>query len=373
MGSVAAYFVYVALDHPARDWDMVPYVMAILNDGTREIPELHAATWNLIKARIPEEAFRLLSTGDSFREKLHADAAAMHSQLPLFESKYGYVLLGRAVSWVSDPTAALVWISLFAALTVLAVLFHQTYQLEGIAVLTWLPIVKLLGLSALSNFPTPDAIATAATVVGLWLLLAGRLGSAVVLMVLGAFLRPDNVVLNVMLCGVIFSRSVRAAVLLGICSLAVYAINVRMGAHPGWWVHFHYNFLSWSADMRGFEPPFDLMLYFEVLKVQFMRLYHHDWVFLALLAFILAGAFAKGPDRKLVWALLAAIAATFVCRFVLYPSTEARIYSPLLFSLAVLAFHASRKSAAMPSAGGSCPTSRDHPDPGSCHSPMRAG
>ncbi len=192
-------------------------------------------------------------------------------------------------------------------------------------------------------------------------------------MVLGAFLRPDNVVLNVMLCGVIFSRSVRAAVLLGICSLAVYAINVRMGAHPGWWVHFHYNFLSWSADMRGFEPPFDLMLYFEVLKVQFMRLYHHDWVFLALLAFILAGAFAKGPDRKLVWALLAAIAATFVCRFVLYPSTEARIYSPLLFSLAVLAFHASRKSAAMPSGGGSCPTSRDHPDPGSCHSPMRAG
>jgi hypothetical protein len=269
----------------------------------------------------------------------------MHSQLPLFESKYGYVVLGKLVAWVSGPIDALVWISLCASLALLFVLFHQACQLHGVAVIAWLPIVKLLGLSALSNFPTPDAIATAAIVVGLWLLLAGRLGAAVVLLVLGTFLRPDNIVLNVMLCIVIAPRSIRAAATLGACSLAAYAINVQMGAHPGWWVHFHYNFLSWPADMRGFAPRFDLMLYVDVLKFQLQRLHHHDWVFLALLAFILAGALAAGPDRKLVLGLLAAIAATFVGRFVLYPSTEARIYSPLLFSLAVLALHAAVRPA----------------------------
>lgn len=80
MGSGAGYFIYVALDHPARSWDMIPCVMAILNDSVRDVTALHAEAWKLIKARVPKEAFRLLPTGDIFREKLHADAAAMHDR-----------------------------------------------------------------------------------------------------------------------------------------------------------------------------------------------------------------------------------------------------------------------------------------------------
>ena len=59
---------------------------------------LHAKTWALVKQWVPAEALADLIYRDSYRETMHATPAALISQLPLYESKLGYVLLLKALS-----------------------------------------------------------------------------------------------------------------------------------------------------------------------------------------------------------------------------------------------------------------------------------
>lgn len=339
-GSVAAYFVYVAADHPSRDWDMVSYVMAILNDGTRDVAALNVDTWAAIKSRTTEAELRHLTTGVPYREELYANAAALVSQLPIYESKYGYVLLTKAVALVLHPVDTLVWISLAGSLTILAVLFGHSLRLGGIASLAWLPIVKLLNLSALSNFPTPDAIATAFVLLGVGALLARRFAWAVVLLVVATFLRPDTFILNGLLGLWLLPQSLRATLALAVGTIAAYQFDMWMGKHPGWWAQFTFNFMEMPTDLRVFAPRFELAAYLDVLKAQALRIHHHDWVYSVLGLFILAASSASGPDRPRILGLLAVLAVAFVVRFLLYPSLEWRVYSSILFALPLLVLYA---------------------------------
>src|SRR5215218_4564672 len=104
--AVCGILVFSATTRGAWDWDVIGYTMAVLNDGTPE-EALHAKTWALVKQRVPAEALADLIYRDSYRETMHATPAALISQLPLYESKLGYVLLLKALSPVADPIDAM--------------------------------------------------------------------------------------------------------------------------------------------------------------------------------------------------------------------------------------------------------------------------
>ena len=151
-----AFLAFSATTRGAWDWDMIPYTMAVLRGGEADIAALHAKTWALIKDHVPARAFAELSSLGVIRQTMHANPAALASQLPLFESKFGYIVLLKAVSLVTDPVSAMRAVSLASALGILLILFGECWSIEGIASLVWVPLVGLFGLSSLATMLSPD-------------------------------------------------------------------------------------------------------------------------------------------------------------------------------------------------------------------------
>jgi hypothetical protein len=135
---VAAQFVYFSLTRPSIDWDTVPYTMAILKGpafetkGVLDAPALHAATWATLKPWLTPDLLAYMTEGD-YRIAQYTQPAALVSQLPLFESKYGYVLALKAVASFTSPVQAIILASLVGALGTLAIVFAAAVRLDGIA------------------------------------------------------------------------------------------------------------------------------------------------------------------------------------------------------------------------------------------------
>ncbi len=210
---IAVYFAYFAITRPAVDWDVVPYTMAILKggatspDGAVDIVALHANTWATIRPHVSPEGWAYLTTDTSYAEAQHLDPMALFSQLPLYESKYGYILLLKARGARDGPGAGD---------------RHgepgERARHPGDPACTppgastasprspWLPLVLLFGLGGFASMVSPDAVFTFAYVAGVAALLSERARLAVFCFLMAALLRPDGIVLNVFLCGVLAFR-----------------------------------------------------------------------------------------------------------------------------------------------------------------------
>ena len=321
--AVCGILVFSATTRGAWDWDVIGYTMAVLKDGTPDVA-LHAKTWALVKQWVPAEALADLIYRDSYRETMHATPAALISQLPLYESKLGYVLLLKALSPVADPIGAMRAVSLVCTLGILLVLFRECWAIRGVASLAWLPFVGLFGLSEFATMLSPDPVATFLYVVAFAALLAGRLKVALGLAVLAVFIRPEGVVLNVMLFAVLVRRSPAPAVVLLLASAALCFANLALSSHVGWWAQFHFNFVERPPDLAASRPGFDFRTYFFVLAeategtvasalVPGRRGRRHSG----------AGLLARGGAPLAAFLLLAIVAAAPI-RFIVYPSVEMR-------------------------------------------------
>lgn len=347
---VAVYFIYFAITRPALDWDVVGYTTAMLKsgalggEGTIDAAALHARSWAAVKPHLSPEGLAYLRTGTSYAEAQHLDPAALISQLPLYESKYGYVLLLRAVALVVEPVRAIVLVSLSGALGILALLATAAWRLDGFGSLAWLPIALLFGLGSFASMVSPDTIFTFACVAGLAAMLSERLRLAVTCFLAAVLLRPDGVVLNVALCAVLAARrQYGAALVLLFGSVAASAINVMIGKHIGWWAQFHFNFLGPQNVLTDFRPPFEPGLYVGVLTKQIGTVSHLAWVHAAVAAVMTAILLLAGTSGGR-WAglLLGALLAGAAARFLLYPSSELRFYAPHLFGIGLIILHAMR-------------------------------
>ncbi len=347
---IACYFVYFAITRPALDWDVVPYTMAILKagatspDGMIDAATLHARTWAAIEPHLSPEGVAYLTTANDYVEAQFFDPAALASQLPLYESKYGYIVLLKGVARAVDPVRAIVVVSLVGALGILALLVHAAWPLEGIASLAWLPIVLLFQLGSFASMVSPDAIFAFACVAGIAALLSERLRLAVFCLLMAALLRPDGVVLNVFLCCVMAARrQYRATLVLLAGSLAAYAMNMLAGQHIGWWPQFYFNFVERVNVLTDFRPSFDPGLYFDVVMDQIGRVSHMAWLHAAVAAVLIAIILLARPDggRRLGLLLMALLVGVAV-RFLLYPAAELRFYAPHLLGIGLIILHAMR-------------------------------
>jgi hypothetical protein len=328
--AIAAYFSYFALKRPAWDWDMVPYTLSVLGDSDK--------TWALVKAYVPARDYALLIDGDAYRRDVFADPALLASQLPLYENKLGYVLLLKALSPIADPIAAMMALTLVSALGTLAILFRLSWPIAGVASLGWLLVVKLFDLTA--SLASPDTVEAFIAALGFWTLLARRYRLAVAILVAGAVVRPDAMIVGVILGLAILRLSRVSGLTLIAGSVAAYLLDMLVGRHIGWWGQLHFNFLGVQSDLRGFDPPFSMSLYLQVLLRQLVELAHLQWFYLGLGAAMLGGLLLARRDDKVASVLLLALLVSAVLRFVAYPSVEMRLYWPLLFGLAMVMLHA---------------------------------
>lgn len=349
---IALYFAWFAITRPALDWDVVPYTMAILKagatapDGTVDIAALHARTWATIKPLVTQEELFYLTKASSYVAAQYLDPNALFSQLPLYESKYGYILLLRAVALVAEPVRAIVLVSLASALGILAILVQAAWRLDGIATLLWLPVVLLFGLGSFASMVSPDPIFTFAYVAGIAALLSERMRLAVFCFLAAALLRPDGIVLNVFLCGVLAVRREYGATLVLLAgSAAAYGVNMLPSHHIGWWPQFYFTFVELQNVLTGFRPAFDPGLYLEVLEVQIGRVSHLAWIHAGVAAVLIAILLLARRDRdRGAGLLLIALLTGAAIRFLLYPSAEIRFYTPHLFGIGLIALHALRQN-----------------------------
>jgi hypothetical protein len=350
---IACYFVYFAITRPALDWDVVPYTMAILKagatspDGMIDAATLHARTWAAIRPHLSPEGLAYLTTSND--EAQFLDPAALASQLPLYESKYGYIVLLKGVALAVDPVRAIVVVSLMSALGILVLLVHAAWRLEGIASLAWLPIVLLFQLGSFASMVSPDTIFAFACAAGIAALLSERLRLAVFCLLMAALLRPDGIVLNVFLCCVMAARrEYRATLVLLAGSLAAYAMNMLASQHIGWWPQFYFNFVQRGNVLTDFRPSFDFGLYFDVVTDQIDRVSHLAWLHAAVAAALLAILLlARLDGGRWPGLLLMALLVGAAVRFLLYPSAELRFYAPHLFGIGLIILHAMRSRGAV--------------------------
>jgi hypothetical protein len=347
---VGFYFVFFAVTRPALDWDVVGYTMAVLKpaaisaDGSIDVVALHERSWSAVKPHFSPAALAYLTTGSSYSEAQHLDPRALISQLPLYEIKYGYVIVLRSITLALEPVWAIVLVSLVGALGILALLVHGACRLDGIATLAWLPIVLLFGLGSFASMVSPDTIFAFACVAGIAALLAERVRLAVACFLLAVLLRPDGLILNVVLSGVLaVRRENRAALVLLLGSVAAAAFAYYAGRHIGWWAQFHFNFVGPQNVLTDFDPAFDPDLYFRILLTQIGTVSHLSWVHAAvaavLMAILLLGRPASGRWASL---LLGALLVAAGVRFLLYPSSEIRFYIPHLFGIGLIILYAAQ-------------------------------
>lgn len=336
--AVCGILVFSATMRGAWDWDVIGYTMAVLKGGISD-EALHAKTWALVKQRVPPEALADLIFRDSYRETVHATPAALISQLPLYESKLGYVLLLKALAPLADPIGAMRAVSLVCSLGILLVLFRECWAIRGVASLAWLPFVGLFGLSGLATMLSPDPVATFLYVVAFAVLLSGRLEVALGLAVLAVFIRPESVVLNVVLFAVLVWRSPVPAAVLLLASATICVANLVLSSHVGWWAQFRFNFVETIPDLAAPRPSFDFRTYFLVLTERLRELLHQPWFHAAVGAIILALALLGRGGGPLAALLLLAIVVAGPARFIIYPSVEMRHYGALLFGLALIVLH----------------------------------
>lgn len=330
---IACYLVYFAITRPALDWDVVPYTMAILKagatspDGTIDAALLHARTWAAIKPHLSPEGLAYLTTSNSYVEAQFVNPAALTSQLPLYESKYGYIVLLKAVALAVDPVRGIVVVSLVSALGIMALLFHAAWRLDGLGTLAWLPIVLLFQLGSFASMVSPDTVFACAYVAGI-----------------AALLRPDGIVLNVFLCGAMaVHRQYRETLMLLVGSVAVYAMNMLASQHVGWRPQFYFNFVERWNLLTEFRPPFDPGLYVTVVAEQIGAVSHLPWVHAAVAAVMTATLLLAGlASGRWAGPLLGALLVGAAIRFHLYPSSELRFYTPHLFGIGLIILHAMR-------------------------------
>lgn len=345
---VGFYFVFFAVTRPALDWDVVGYTMAVLKpaaisvDGSIDVVALHERSWSAVKPHFSPAALAYLTTGSSYSEAQHLNPSALISQLPLYEIKYGYVIVLRSITLALEPVRAIVLVSLVGALGILALLVHGAWRLDGIATLAWLPIVLLFGLGSFASMVSPDTIFTFACVAGIAALLAERVRLAVLCFLVAVLLRPDGLILNVVLSIVLAARREnRAALVLLLGSVAAAAFAYYAGRHIGWWAQFHFNFVGPQNVLTDFDPAFDPGLYVRILLTQIGTVSHLPWVHAAVAA-VLTAILLLGRPASGRWAslLLGALLVAAGVRFLLYPSSEIRFYIPHLFGIGLIILYA---------------------------------
>jgi hypothetical protein len=337
---VIAYMAFFALTRPSWEWDIIPYTLIVLKGGVPDIATAHAKAYALVQSYVPANAFAELTSNTPNTPAYHANPGALASYLPLWECKLGYVLLLKAIAVFTDPIVGMIAVSLAATLAVFAILFGQAWRLPGIAGLGWLPLIVVFGLPTMASMLSPDPVTILVYMAGFAAFLSARWRVASALFVAAVFLRPDSAVTNFVLAAAMIACAPREAFVVLLGSLGVYLLDIGITGHVGWWAQVYLSFIAPPPELTGFQPDFSLSTYLSILARSAQEMLHRKWVFDGLAIIILATIMlAHRPDRS-AEILLLALAATILVRFVAYPSTEIRHYSPALFGICLIVLRA---------------------------------
>ena len=339
------------VDRPLFNWDIVPYTAATLATAGMTPEEVRRSTWEALEPYLSPGQRVSLESADAFRRSMSTDADAFESVLPIYRMKMGYVLTLKLVTrFTQDPVRSIRWVAISCALVTTGLLCVAAWRARGWLKVAWLPLVGLLDVQQFARLASPDILTTCFYTAGLLLMIRRRPGAATAFLLLGMAIRPDHIVLNFALAGPLAALSWPGALALVLVSPVLYLVADAWSLHPGWWPFFYFSLVQIQNTLVGFDPPFDLGLYLRTLLRQAALVFPGAFGWAPSLLGLLTIAIGLGRQRDRLWtAMVVAISASMVARFVIFPLPGARLYAPHLFPLAILVLHALGERSRLPS------------------------
>ena len=339
LGFVIAIFI-LSIFLPVYNYDAVPYVASALQFSDLSATAVHQQAWAAVQSSASEADFAALANGDAYRTRQSSDAAAFLSVLPLYSVKLGYLML---LSFAQDAKAMVSlasWTSHLSALVLGFTSFLWMYRsrsLQGGALVA--AFLLLMNYFELARAIGPDIVATAFTLIGLYLWLQNRVWISMVVLFIALLFRPDTVILlfALVLISFLFTTEKWPALITFVCGLAVSIWVQKTMGHPGWWTHYYFSNVTIQPTLEGFEPAFSIAAWLKgFARGVFMSIVNFNWVVVfAVLGVGLAALVKYGcqfSHRQA--ALITACTLTIGGKFLVFPLPDSRMY--LVFLLAIL-------------------------------------
>ncbi len=333
-----AYLGFMSFNRPFHNWDMVIYAAAAEKTAGEPNADLHKRIWATVRGVVSAERFQELCCSNEYRRDRFEKPEVFQSHFPMYEVKAGYVWLLKGLSRMLGSIEAMIWISFLASVAIALCVYVTFNDLPGFYRFIWIPGLVLLQLPNLARLSTPDALATALFVAAGLCLLKQRPNSAILLLLVGLTVRPDNVITCLFLTFFfLVQRHIWHAVFLGVAAIAAYVLITRSFEHIGWWNHFYYTFLDRPKSLVGFDPDFEPARYFEVLAKRVVTVVNwKNWGAFTMLSLCIA----IGAQRTYKLSHLSSeqyfvilMAASTFAHFLVFPITDGRIYGATLFPI----------------------------------------
>jgi len=336
---------------PEWNWDMVPAMALALEWSGRDPVELHRRTYERVVAELPPEVVRSL-TAPGVREIRARDPAAFHEHLPFYRARVLYSLGMALLHRLGAPlSAATFWIPLasYALAAALFLLWALRYVSLGAAAVFACGLAHTPALLNQAGTSSADGLATLLVCVAAYLWLErGAFPAAAGVLTLAIAARPDTVILVGFLAGAAFLGLPRAdrprPVVLGAwvaLSAALYLGLSRYAGEYGWWPLIQISFVEKAVHPSQLPTAVDWAQYSAILARQVASLPGEGYVAtpaaevtgstLALFYAALAGLgvrFLWNRERRTA-VFLAALLATYVVRFALFPQLWDRFLAPV--------------------------------------------
>ncbi|HEX6883111.1 MAG TPA: hypothetical protein VF530_06995 [Planctomycetota bacterium] len=358
---------------PETNWDMLPAMALALEWEEQDPLELHRRTYAAARAELPPPVFAEL-TAAGVRQARFRDPLAFHEHLPFYRARVLYSLSVYALHRLGAPLSAATYqvsIASFVACALLFLLWARRHLPLPAAALFALGLAHLPALLNQAGTSSADALATLLLCAAGYLLLERRSwrGAAVLTLAsLGA--RPDGVILIALLAAGLFALQPREerpparalAVWVALGALLYLGLTRHAGEY-GWWPLIQISFVEKAVHPAQLPTAVDWGAYGAILARQVASLPGEGYVttgggevtgstlaflFAAVAALLVVEAWPRARDARRHAALLAALLATYLVRFALFPQLWDRFLAPFyaLVPLCALALWRRRTSAA---------------------------
>jgi hypothetical protein len=327
--------------YPQADWDMIAYTANILEGDIEDPVELHERTFGIVKENITPGEYLTLTQDRPYRIRQAEDPAAFSTMLGFYRLKLLYVETAKLLTKYMNPVEALRLISVGSVLAIGAVLLvwlaRNGALMHGPAVIA---LLVLSSFGATAGQQTPDLYTSVFLILAAFLYLEKQDLAAALALVAAFLVRPDHLAF----IGVFFvfaalygpGRWVMTSCF-AVC-FAIYIWLTRDATHPGWWVHMWFSHVEYVPTLEGFDPPFSIAVYLQMLVRNIVRsLINQTWLAL-LFAQVLFFAMVINPSRlsERVRVLLYGVFTSICAKFVVFPHYDTRFYLPYLVVMGMI-------------------------------------
>lgn len=337
--------------HPALNWDMLPAMALALEWQEKDPVELHTQTYATAKLELAPETYAALTSG-GVREARAADPAAFHEHLPFYRARVLYSIAVRLLHEqgvkLSDATW---WIPLgcYALAAFLFLGWAAGHVSLAVAALFALGLAHTPALLNQANTSSADGMAALFVYFGAWALVERRLFFvAAGMFTLAIAARPDTLILIGFLSValMVFTRGDERPNIAGLlvwlaASAGVYFWLSNFAGEYGWWPLLQISFVGKAVHPATLATIPDWNEYLGILTRQSEGLPGDGYLKTptgeitgSTLVFVYAGLALLGIS--LAWkraqhtaaAFLAALLATYLVRYFLFPQLWDRFYAP---------------------------------------------